>query len=108
MHPREITIGEAGRELVIEWADRSISRIPGRSLRNACACCRCLADRPGSRRSLVSLRHLEEGGSRIVSVDLPSSNSISIGWGDLHNVSFFRFSDLIKLFPPIREGGGIE
>ena len=104
MHPREITIAEAGGALVIEWADRTVSRIPGRSLRNACGCSRCLADRRGGHGGAVSLSLLQEGAARIVSVDLPSSSRISVGWGDRHGSSFYRFSELIELFPPVREG----
>lgn len=108
MHPREIIITEGGSALVIEWADRTVSRIPGRSLRNACRCSRCLADRRGSHVGAVSLSLLQEGAARIVSVDLPSSSRISVGWGDLHGSSYYRFSELIELFPPVGEGTDMD
>lgn len=106
MHPREITISDGGNELLIEWADGSISRISGRRLRNACGCSRCLADRRSGRSGRIPLSLVQEGAAHILSVDLPSSSRLSVAWGDRHETSLYRFSDLIELFPPERMGKG--
>lgn len=100
MHPAEITVEQEGTVLRIEWADRSISEISGRDLRDACDCSLCLSKRGDSGGRGMSLSLLSQNAARIRKLHLPSSSRLAVIWEDGHDDSLYRFADLIERFPP--------
>lgn len=99
MHPLQIDIVDAGQTLRIRWQNNSVSSIPGSRLRSRCDCVECRSRLHGA--GVIPVALATEAARTIREVHLVSSSTLLVIWEDGHDKSYYTFTTLRELFPPV-------
>ena len=109
LFPTGVTANRESSELVIDWKDGHVSRIPFWLLRNACPCAECRGghDKMGSTPppEIFAMEMEISERTRINSIEAVGTYALNPYWEDGHHFGIFTWSYLRALCPcPICRG----
>lgn len=99
MHPLQIDIIDSGQTLRIRWQNESVSTIAGEKLRSRCDCVECRSRLHSA--GMLAIPLATKAAQTIREVHLVSSSTLLVIWEDGHNKSYYTFTTLREMFPPV-------
>ncbi|OGV05151.1 MAG: hypothetical protein A2330_09025 [Ignavibacteria bacterium RIFOXYB2_FULL_36_7] len=94
MQPVRIKVGN-DNQLLINWDDKSESKIGLEKLRKLCPCATCMTNREKQSKTYIPL--LMENQVKVAKINQVGSYAISIAWKDGHNTGIYEYPFLKKL-----------
>ena len=107
--PKEITANRETRELMVEWKDGHLSRIPLSLLRNACPCAECRGGHdkmgPTPPNEVFEMELEDSPRTRLNNIEAAGTYALTPFWEDGHQFGVFTWEYLRALCPcPICRG----
>lgn len=81
-----------GKELIIEWNDGQVSRIPLQELRKKCPCATCVAEKAGQSSKYIPLYMRDQ--IMVKELKAVGSYALNVIWQDGHSTGIYEYSNL--------------